>query len=101
MDELPAGLISCAGTRTGLAGGDPARLAPAARAAIAAACGVPARSNLAGVSCRIASGTGADLLSGTAGMGRQLSGRGGSRRPLAAASRTRGQQTAGSLPAFC
>jgi hypothetical protein len=95
--EPPAGLVSCAGTRTGLAGGDLARLAPAAPAAIAA-CGIPARSNPAGVSCRIARGTRADLPSGTAGMLRRLSGHGGSRRPLGAASRTRAQQTAGSLP---
>ena len=74
-DEPPAGLNSCAETRTGPAGGDPARPAPAARAATAAACGVPARNNQARVSCRIASGTGADPLSGTTGTLRQPSGR--------------------------
>jgi len=72
MDELPVGLVSCAGTRTGLPGGDLARLAPAARAAIAAR-GIPGRNNPAGVSCRIARGTRADLPSGTAGMPRRLS----------------------------
>ena len=100
MDEPPAGLVSCAGTRTGPAGGDPARLAPAARAAIAAACGVPARNNPAGVSCRIASGTARICCpalrarSGGPVATVVLAGR------WRAASRTRAQQTAGSLPAL-